>query len=107
MNLPNNAHMTRTKHEKASKAVRAQEQKELATSTDAVKGTVPGANPGAAPNADLGTAPETSQGVAASAISSAASSANQGTAQGVEQETAKPRSACETVKLTRLTSKGG
>lgn len=102
--------MTRTKHEKASKAVRAQEQKELATNTDAVKGTVPcvepGANPGAAPNADPGTASGTASG-AASAISSAASSANQGTAQGVEQETAKTRSACETVKLTRLTSKGG
>lgn len=95
MNLPNNAHMTRTKHEKASKAVRAQEQKELATSTDAVKGTVPGANPGAAPNADPGTA----SGAAPATIPSAALSA--------DQETAKPRSACETVKLTRLTSKGG
>lgn len=87
MNLPSNTHMTRTKHEKASEAVRAQEQKDLATSTDAVKGTVPGvdlgANPGAAPNADPGTA------------------------QGADQETAKTRSACETVKLTRLTSKGG
>lgn len=95
--------MTRTKHEKASKAVRAQEKQELATSTDAVKGTVPGvdpgANPGAAPNADPGTA----QGAAASAIPSAASSATQ----GADQETAKTRSACETVKLTRLTSKGG
>lgn len=99
MNLPNNAHMTRTKHEKASKAVRAQEQKELATSTDAVKGTVPGvdpgANPGAAPNADPGTA----SGAAPATIPSAALSA--------DQETAKTRSACETVKLTRLTSKGG
>lgn len=107
MNLPSNTHMTRTKHEKASKAVRAQKKKELGTSTDAVKGTVPGvdpgANPGAAPNAD----PETAQGAAASAIPSAASSANQGTAQGADQGTAKTRSACETVKLTRLTSKGG
>lgn len=107
MNLPNNARMPRTKHEKASEAVRAQKQKDLATSTDAVKGTVPGvdlgANPGAATNADPGTA----SGAAASAIPSAASSANQGTAQGADQGTAKTRSACETVKLTRLTSKGG
>lgn len=87
--------MTRTKHEKASKAVRAQEQKELATNTDAVKGTVPGANLGAAPNADPGTA----SGAAPATIPSAALSA--------DQETAKTRSACETVKLTRLTSKGG
>lgn len=103
MNLPSNTHVTRAKHEKASEAVRAQEQKDLASNTDAVKGTVPGvdpgANPGAAPNADPGTA----QGAAASAIPSAASSATQ----GADQETAKTRSACETVKLTRLTSKGG
>lgn len=91
--------MTRTKHEKASKAVRAQEQKELATSTDAVKGTVPGATPGVVPNADQGTAPETTQGAAPATIPSAALSA--------DQKTAKTRSACETVKLTRLTSKGG
>lgn len=107
MNLPNNAHMTRTKHEKTSKAVRAQEQKDLAISTDAVKGTVPcvdpGANLGAAPNADPGTA----SGAAPATIPSAALSADQGTAQGADQETAKTRSACETVKLTRLTSKGG
>lgn len=87
MNLPNNAHMTRTKHEKASKAVRAQEQKELATSTDAVKETAQGANLAAA------------QGAVSNAVPSAAPDANQGTAE--------TRSACETVKLTRLTSKGG
>ena len=63
MNLPNNEYMTRTKHEEASEAARAQEEKGLANSADAVK--------------------ETDQG------------------------TAETRSACETVKLTRLTSKGG
>ena len=71
--------MPRTTHEEASEAARAQEEKGLANSADAVKGTAQEAAPNAVP--------------------SAASSANQGTA--------KTRSACETVKLTRLTSKGG
>lgn len=79
MNLPNNPHMPRAKHEEASEAARAQEEKGFAASADAVKETAQGAAQGAAPNA--------------------ASSANQGTAE--------TRSACETVKLTRLTSKGG
>ncbi len=83
MNLPNNEYMTRTKHEEASEAARAQEEKDFAASADAVKGTAQGATQGAAPNA----------------VPAAASSANQGTAE--------TRSACETVKLTRLTSKGG
>lgn len=83
MNLPNNPHMPRAKHEEASEAARAQEEKGFAASADAVKGTAQGATQGAAPNA----------------VPAAASSANQGTAE--------TRSACETVKLTRLTSKGG
>ena len=87
MNLPNNAHMPRAKHEEASEAARAQEEKGFAASTDAVKGTAQGATQGA------------TQGAAPNAVPAAASSANQGTAE--------TRSACETVKLTRLTSKGG
>ena len=75
--------MPRAKHEEASEAARAQEEKGFAASADAVKGTAQGATQGAAPNA----------------VPNAASSANQGTAE--------TRSACETVKLTRLTSKGG
>ena len=71
--------MPRSTHEEASEAARAQEEKGFAASADAVKGTA--------------------QGAAPSAVPAAASSANQGTAE--------TRSACETVKLTRLTSKGG
>ena len=87
MNLPNNPHMPRSTHEEASEAARAQEEKGLANSADAVKETAQGANLAAA------------QGAAPNAVPAAASSANQGTAE--------TRSACETVKLTRLTSKGG
>lgn len=87
MNLPNNEYMTRVKHEEASKAARAQEEKGFAASADAVKETAQGANLAAA------------QGVVSNAVPSTAPDANQGTAE--------TRSACETVKLTRLTSKGG
>ena len=83
--------MPRSTHEEASEAARAQEERGFAASADAVKGTAQGATQGATPNAVPGADP--------SAVPSAASSANQGTA--------KTRSACETVKLTRLTSKGG
>ena len=87
MNLPNNEYMTRTKHEEASEAARAQEEKGLANSADAVKEKAQGANLAAA------------QGAVSNAVPSTAPDANQGTAE--------TRSACETVKLTRLTSKGG
>lgn len=79
--------MTRVKHEEASKAARAQEEKGFAASADAVKETAQGANLAAA------------QGSVSNAVPSTAPDANQGTAE--------TRSACETVKLTRLTSKGG